>query len=396
MSTLGDLAKEGLLEFSDGYRTRRDEHALEGFRILRAGDVRDGQIHPDGPDFVDSSFASAIGAKAAREGDVVLTTKGTVGRVAFVATLESAVVYSPQVCFFRSTRPDILDLRFLYQWLSSPNFVDQAGYLKSATDMAPYISLKDLASTRIELPPIPTQRAIAEVLGALDDKIAANSDLRRVSRELRAMSFKAALAQRREAVPLATLTSLLSRGKAPKYVDTEDAVWVINQKCVRNGAVSLSSARFADRLRDPRLSAGDVLVNSTGQGTLGRVGVWRDEVPAFADSHVTVVRFDPQLIDPWVGAEALLALEPEIASMGEGSTGQTELSRKALAALEVRLPPSDSYRALGSRLLALHRREHQASEESAHLAELRDTLLPHLMSGRLTVREAEKQVEVAL
>ena len=188
MTTLGDLAREEVLEFSDGYRTKRNEHATVGFRILRAGDVRDGRIHLDGPDFVDVDYAQAIGSKVAREGDVVLTTKGTVGRAGLVAALTENVVYSPQVCYFRSRRPDVIDLRFLHHWLSSPEFTDQAGYLKSSTDMAPYISLRDLASTRIELPPLPTQRAIAEVLGALDDKIAANQS----SRGSRLMSTLAA------------------------------------------------------------------------------------------------------------------------------------------------------------------------------------------------------------
>ena len=120
MTTLGELAARGVLTFNDGYRTKREEHAETGFRILRAGDVRDGQIQPDGPDFVAGEFAHAIGEKVARRSDVVLTTKGTVGRVAYVRQLDEPVVYSPQVCYFRSLDVAVLHQPFLRYWLQSP------------------------------------------------------------------------------------------------------------------------------------------------------------------------------------------------------------------------------------------------------------------------------------
>ena len=191
-------------------------------------------------------------------------------------------------------------------------------------------------------------------------------------------------------------TVLLGRGKAPSYTQSAKGVLVINQKCVRDGTVALDQARLAEVMREPQLAFGDVLVNSTGMGTLGRVGVWRHSVPAFPDSHVTVLRFADDFVDPWVGAEAVLASQAAIEALGEGSTGQTELSRKALAALQLTLPERASQVQLGLKLRALHAREHQASEESGSLAKLRDFLLPHLMSGRITVREAEERVEEVL
>jgi type I restriction enzyme S subunit len=48
------------------------------------------------------------------------------------------------------------------------------------------------------------------------------------------------------------------------------------------------------------------------------------------------------------------------------------------------------------RVTPLHDRAYAATVESRHLATLRDTLLPHLMSGRITVRDAEKAVEEVL
>lgn len=74
-----------------------------------------------------------------------------------------------------------------------------------------------------------------------------------------------------------------------------------------------------------------------------------------------------------------------------------ELSKSRFRSIEVSWPSDSSLvRHFDDEVASLHDRAHAALIESRHLAELRDTLLPHLMSGRLTVREAEKQVEEVL
>jgi type I restriction enzyme S subunit len=79
------------------------------------------------------------------------------------------------------------------------------------------------------------------------------------------------------------------------------------------------------------LSVYDVLVNSTGVGTLGRVAqVKRLMEKATVDSHVTIVRPDITKIDPLYFGYAMILNQSKIEAMGEGATGQTELSRTRL------------------------------------------------------------------
>lgn len=102
MTTFAELADSGALSFSDGYRTKREELAESGFRVLRVADVQHGRIMLEGNDFVSAEYASQVGAKIAQDGDILLTTKGTIGRVAAVEGLgDERVVYSPQLFFFR-------------------------------------------------------------------------------------------------------------------------------------------------------------------------------------------------------------------------------------------------------------------------------------------------------
>jgi type I restriction enzyme S subunit len=150
---------------------------------------------------------------------------------------------------------------------------------------------------------------------------------------------------------LGDLSSYLNRGAAPHYVD-EGGITVLNQKCVRDQRISFDRARRTDHLKRPVnpervLQQWDILVNSTGVGTLGRVAQvnWLPE-PTTVDSHITIVRPNPKAVDPRFLGFAIRALEADVEALGEGSTGQTELSRARLAALPIPLPGRSEQRAI--------------------------------------------------
>ncbi len=144
-----------------------------------------------------------------------------------------------------------------------------------------------------------------------------------------------------ETTPLSELVSYLSRGVSPSYTESSEGLIVINQKCIRDQRLSVTDARRTDTERKPvtdakRLRILDVVVNSTGVGTLGRVAQVRKlDEPATADSHVTIVRADPEKVEPRYLGVAMRLLQPLIEAMAEGSTGQTELSRIQLGNLPI-------------------------------------------------------------
>lgn len=174
VSTLRELAESEALFFNDGYRTKRAELGFPGFPILRVASVGDGRIEVAATDHVHESLRQRIGAKLAEPGDIVVTTKGTVGRVARIDEAKSGYVYSPQVCFFRIKDKAAIDPDYFYYWLASPSFSRQIEALKAQTDMADYVNLRDLNAVRFEAPDPHVQQAVGQMLRTLDDKIELN------------------------------------------------------------------------------------------------------------------------------------------------------------------------------------------------------------------------------
>ena len=152
-----------------------------------------------------------------------------------------------------------------------------------------------------------------------------------------------------EDVPLKSLkevTKYLSRGITPSYTENEGVI-VLNQRCIRDNKIDWSNIRLTDPQKkkissDKYLKQYDVLVNSTGVGTLGRSAqVKKLFSDTTVDSHVTILRPN-DLVDPMFFGYAVNMVEKNIESLAEGSTGQTELSRVRLGEeIFINLPPKD-------------------------------------------------------
>ncbi len=146
---------------------------------------------------------------------------------------------------------------------------------------------------------------------------------------------------------LADCCSFVNRGKSPIYADSS-SVPVVSQKCVQWSGFDLSRARFIEPVsitrygREQLLRQGDLLWNSTGHGTLGRIIEFTPDARypnVVADSHVTIVR--PRLCVPrflwtWLAGPVVQA---DVEGLATGSTKQTELATSAIRAMWVPVPP---------------------------------------------------------
>jgi type I restriction enzyme S subunit len=181
-----DMIRRGVLALNDGYRVRNVELGPVGIPFVRGGDIGDGGINTAVKDHIRPEFTDRVQSKLTRPFDVAFITKGTVGRVGMVRPGQPPSVFAPQVCYWRSLAPDQLEPRFLFYLLTSAEFQANLDAVKTHGSMAAdYVSMTDQRDFRLTFPPIREQKAIAAVLGALDDKIELN---RRMNATLEAMA----------------------------------------------------------------------------------------------------------------------------------------------------------------------------------------------------------------
>lgn len=277
-------------------------------------------------------------------------------------------------------KPGLCSTTFLGYYFAT---IDISGYLSGSAQ--PKLSQTSLNSIRINLPSLPEQKAIAEVLGALDDKIAANRKLRSTIR-----SFGSTITQR------TTLTS-----GVPATID--DIAMFSNRKRIplsasqrelRPGTVPYWGANGRmGWVDEPIFNEQLVLVGEDGSvvtdaGTPVIHNVWG---PCWVNNHAHV------LTGTSVSTDLLYFLmrSAQIAAKVTGAV-QPKLSMTNLKSVELRIPAKEDLGTLEATIQPLMARYRQAAEESQTLASLRDTLLPALMDGTIRVKDAETHVEEVL
>jgi len=141
--------------------------------------------------------------------------------------------------------------------------------------------------------------------------------------------LEAKIAKTYKLARLKDFLTLNQRGTQPNYA--EQGLPVINSKHVREGEVLLTDSRFAtlsDKEEPLIIKTGDVLINGTGVGTIGRAACYLHEQNALPDNHVTILRTDsinPIFLSVYLNS---IAGKYQVDKYFKGSSGQIELYPK--------------------------------------------------------------------
>ena len=327
----------------------------------------------------------------------------TAGNVA----VNKVPVTTNQACCNFVVDPEKADYQFLYYYLKG-SYSNLVGLKLGGSQQ----NLNAATLKRFPVPVVPLgiQKKIAAILTAYDDLIANNQRrialLESMAEEIYRewfvrMRFPGKTANAPESIEpagwhrkaLGELTCLLKRGVSPNYDEKVTAV-VVNQKCIRNGRLDLADARLHDTPTpdEKLLRYGDVLINSTGVGTLGRAAVFDlDRENITCDSHVTIARpRDVQGEGEFLSFTVQL-LQSYFEAMASGSTGQAELGRDFIAKTKVLVPAHELLRAFSERVRPMRKQRRLLMDANEQLVGMRDALLPRLISGKLRVDQLDIQ-----
>ncbi|MFO7401027.1 MAG: hypothetical protein C0P63_016810, partial [Actinomycetales bacterium] len=256
----------------------------------------------------------------------------------------------------------------------------------------------------LKLPPLPSlmqQRMIGELLGALDDKIAVNERIAVTYESLLRLRFEELRVDVEpapgEGVAVSELIEFNPSVPTPR---TTDAVYL------DMSSVPTSTARVREWSRREPKSGTRFANNDTvmaritpclENGKTAFIDFMEDGETGIGSTEFIVMRARAGVP---VHLPYFLARSPRFRSYAiqnmVGSSGRQRVSASQLAGFTVRLPDPTSLSAFGEAASAAFAHMKSLDAESKNLAQLRDTLLPKLMSGELRVRDAEKAVEEAL
>ena len=387
-----------------GYAFKSKDFGEFDTKVIRIGDITPPFVHHD----------SAIGVNLAnydhrkierykiKYNDFVLAMTGaTIGKVGrYISDVPSYV--NQRVLLFKSKEG--YDHSFIYYTINSYVFSQYVLNHIDSESAQPNISANTISKFSFKIPAnISDQRKIAGILSALDAKIENNN---KINANLEAQAealFKSwfvdftpfkdqpfvdselgPIPQGWKDGKLGDYCETICRGLTPKYnLDSKEIV--LGQTCVRNNIVTLNNARKHQPKgkTEKKVQQWDTLINSTGIGSLGRVGiVYFDYNYVSFDSHITVVRATNPLLRPYIGRN-LVSRQLEIENLAIGSTGQTELPRESVKSITLYIPTQKVLESFNCIIKPLSLKILKNIQENQRLAALRDTLLPKLMSGEI-------------
>ena len=294
-----------------------------------------GEILQDKMVYISEEHFNKMNKGQLKKGDVLIVKDGaTTGKIGLYKGEFTKAAINEHVFGLRVNNK-ILD-KFLYFLMMGQTF--QAKVKPMIQGIIGGINLK-FSNLEIPLPSIEKQFEIVNELNSYEKIIEGSRQI--------ILNYAPVLEQEKDwqTVELGDVTELIKRGITPKYTESNGTT-VLNQKCIRGNSISYELSRKHDHhekkiASEKYLQNGDVLVNSTGVGTLGRVAQFFGENNKnTVDSHITIVRPNKKIFEDYFFGLSMIMVEKIISKSGEGSTGQTELSRDRLSKIKISFPKS--------------------------------------------------------
>ncbi|EQK02319.1 TPA: restriction endonuclease subunit S [Clostridioides difficile] len=244
---------------------------------------------------------------------------------------------------------DDVHIKYLYYYLMNRGFNDVI-----SGSAQPQITRIGLSKIKVNYPNIEIQNKIVEVLDKAQELIDKRKEQIEALDELVKSRFVEMFGdpinntKKFDMKKIKEISIYLKRGVSPKYVEQSN-IKVINQKCIYWRNLKVENCKYYDenlkeKIEDIFLKQNDILINSTGTGTLGRCVKFNkiDNSEYIADSHVTVLRsISNNLNSDYFAAlfEFTNIQDTIYRKCVNGSTNQIELSVSKLGEYLIMVPP---------------------------------------------------------
>lgn len=223
---------------------------------------------------------------------------------------------------------------YIFEIINNEHFWDKGGKGQ------PFIGVESARSKKLPLPPMNIQEEIVKEILALENLSKNNTDKVNILQNNIAKVLKT---DAKEEKLNKYLLMPVKRGKSPKYSYKSD-IQILKSGQIRGlKEFDFSKKYYADKsmtIDERLLQRGDLLINSTGVGTAGRVNLFNLNGKFFVDSHVAICRLNKELLLPLYALYQLYYFVgfKNIEKMATGQSGQIELAPDTIGNIKIPVP----------------------------------------------------------
>lgn len=368
--TVQELIDAGMLdEPLDGnhgsIHPKASDYVSAGVPFIMANDLVNGKVDYANCAYITEAQASTLRKGFAKPGDVLLTHKATIGRTAIVSDEYDTIILTPQVTYYRVKKG--ISNRYLKYYFDSSTFQQLFANWAGSGSTRAYLGITAQRKLPIVLPPYEVQLKIAKCCGVLDDKIYQNQRINdNLEQQAQAIYFSMFIDNPDPAWSHGHLSDLITVKYGKDHKKLADGIYPV----YGSGGIM----RYVER---PLYNKESVLIPR--KGTLNNViyvnqPFWSVDTMFYTEMKLPNVA---KFVYHFVKAK-------DLASMNAGSAVPS-MTTDILNAMEVVIPSASALEEFESLVAPMYEAMEANDVQSKALSQMRDTLLPKLMSGEIDV-----------
>lgn len=330
-----------------------------------------------------------------QEEDILLSKDGTIGKIGFVDKLEQPTTVASGIFVIRNLKPEIINTRFIYYFLCSKYFKDFVT-MRTEGSVIPHLYQKDFVDFDFPLPSKEIQRKIVSILDDISSKIDINKEINNNLLEQALMLYATQFASLGRNGCIGDYCLVKSGFAFKSSWWTHNGIKVIKIGSINQDNLNLLECSYVDedkieKATDFKVGAGDLLIAMTG-ATIGKFAM----VPYSSE----ILLVNQRVGKFFLGDNPVEKLpfiyctlkQPEvyyeIVNRGQGSA-QPNISASDIMSIPCVIPSKETINEFNDTAQPLFDLIISNQRENQQLSELRDSLLPKLMSGEVDVSKID-------
>lgn len=410
-----------LVNHQKGFAFKSKLYQTKGTQIVRVSDTTSNSIDLSSCHRIDSELALNFNQVSLKAGDVIIATVGSwlpnyssvVGKVVKVPKEAEGALLNQNAVRLRTNDSKLIGQKFLYYLLKNNNFLYYIAFTATGSANQASITLKDIFNFEFKLPDLPEQHAIASILSALDDKIENNLAMNKTLEDMAMALYKhwfvdfgpfkdgefvesdfGMIPKGWEVKKLDDLCEKIYSGGTPKTTvqeywngsipwlssgETRANLILETEKTITQLGLDKSSSKMAYKY--------DIVIASAGQGkTRGQTSLLL--IDTSVNQSVLCIRANKKKIHPLTLYYDLRSRYDQFRHISDSFSTRGSLTTKLIGEQILLAVPSIEHQ-IGFQKQLLKNMKLQESNllENLSLTQLRDTLLPKLISGEVRLKE---------